>query len=193
MSAIWKFLQPLLGPTLIVVGTLVATWSVYSEGKAAGRSSYADEIAACEMRRAEDHAKLIADREHLLAQRTAMLDEAQKQVEKLKHENSKSRSEIARLDSAFGAASVELASARLRDLNAASNGVDSAMPGDTGAWPVVERTAEECAPCPRAFVENCADDALKVFRLQEAYEKVRTGDFSVSPEKPTPQIAPQAF
>ncbi|MDR0251547.1 MAG: hypothetical protein LBI35_09640 [Burkholderiales bacterium] len=193
MSAVWKYLQPLLGPTLIVVGTLGTAWSVYSEGKAAGRSSYADEIAACEMRRAEDHAKLIADRENLLAQRTAMLDEAQKHVEKLKHENSKSRSEIARLDSAFGAASVELASARLHDFHATSNGVDPALLGDTGAWPVVERSAEECAPCPGAFEESCADDALKVFWLQEAYEKVRTGDFSTAPEKTTPQNALQAF
>jgi hypothetical protein len=157
-------------PLVLAGGLLVVVWLAYQEGKA-NRAGCADAIAACEERRFDDHAKLMADRESLLAQREATLGEAQKQMEKLKHDKVQLQNELARLDASFGSASAELASIRLRDFLAA--GGDPVLPGDPGAGDVAVGAAGERTACPRAFVESCAQDALKVLRLQEAYETVR--------------------
>ncbi|MDR0251085.1 MAG: hypothetical protein LBI35_07260 [Burkholderiales bacterium] len=177
MSVIWKFIQPLIGPALIVVGTLGAVWGVYNEGKSVGRASYVDEIVACETRRAEDWAKLIADRESLLAERVEMLAVATKKLEEAKNETERLRREAneEKLKSVARHAALDVALTSLRNHASAANS-DSAVPGDSTSAGEPDGETAECRPCTdelEAMTRRAAHDALTVFEWQAFYEKQR--------------------
>ncbi|MDR0250184.1 MAG: hypothetical protein LBI35_02570 [Burkholderiales bacterium] len=174
MIAIWKFLQPLIGPSLIVVGTLGAAWGVYNEGKAVGRASYVDEIVACETRRAEDWAKLIDDRESLLAQKTQMLETARKEMEQEKQKNARLQFMADHANNDLRAARAALAAYGVSLRFQPSGGDRPAVSGDAGDSVGHGSAAEECVPCSAGFAEACADDALTVFRLQDFYRQIKT-------------------